>query len=48
MADPNVMERMKEFSATIVASTPEQLAEHVKAEMAKWEPVVKGANIQME
>jgi len=48
MTDPNVIERMKEFSATIVASTPEQLAEHVNAEMAKWEPVVKGANVQME
>lgn len=39
---------MKEFSATIVGSTPEELATHVKAELAKWEPVVKGANIQME
>ncbi|WEA24806.1 Bug family tripartite tricarboxylate transporter substrate binding protein [Rhizobium binxianense] len=48
LAHPAVAERMKEFSATIVGSTPEQLAAHVKAELAKWGPVVKGANIQME
>ena len=48
LKDPAVAERMKEFSATIVGSTPEELATHVKAELAKWGPVVKGANIQME
>jgi len=48
MADPGVAERMKEFSATIVASTPDELATHVKAEVAKWTPVVKDANVQMD
>lgn len=48
MADPAVAERMKEFSATIVASSPEELAEHVKAEMAKWEPVVRDANVSLD
>lgn len=48
MADPAVAARMAEFSATIVASTPEELAEHVKAEMAKWEPVVRDANVSMD
>lgn len=48
MADPGVAERMKEFSATIVASTPDELAAHVKAEIAKWTPVVKDANVQMD
>lgn len=48
MADPAVAERMAEFSATIVASTPEELAGHVKAEMAKWEPVVRDANVSMD
>lgn len=48
MADPGVAERMKEFSATIVASSPEELATHVKAEVAKWTPVVKDANVQMD
>ncbi|ABL72465.1 MULTISPECIES: Bug family tripartite tricarboxylate transporter substrate binding protein [Paracoccus] len=48
MADPAVADRMKEFSATVVASTPEELAEHVKAEMAKWEPVVRDANVSLD
>jgi len=48
LKDPAVAGRMKEFSATIVGSTPEELGAHVKAELAKWEPIVKGANIQME
>lgn len=48
LTDPAVAERMKEFSATIVGSTPEELGVHVKAELAKWKPVVDGAHIQME
>ncbi len=48
MEDPKVVEQMAGFSATIVASSPEELAEHVKAEMAKWEPVVKEANVSLD
>lgn len=48
LTDPAVADRMKEFSATIVGSTPEELGAHVKAELAKWKPVVDGAHIQME
>ncbi|SNR57757.1 tripartite tricarboxylate transporter substrate binding protein [Paracoccus sediminis] len=48
MADPAVVERMAEFSATIVASGPDELAAHVQAEMAKWEPVVKDANVSLD
>lgn len=48
MADPAVAARMKEFSAEIVASSPEALSEHVKAEIAKWTPVVEEAGITME
>ena len=48
LADPAVVERMKEFSATIVGSSPEELAAHVTAELAKWTPVVRDANVQMD
>ncbi|MCV9998480.1 tripartite tricarboxylate transporter substrate binding protein [Pararhizobium sp. YC-54] len=48
LADPTVAEKMKDFSATIVASTPEELATHVTAELAKWSPVVKDANVQLD
>ena len=48
MADPAVVARMAEFSATIVASTPEDLGAHVKAEMDKWAPVVTKANVSLD
>ena len=48
MADPAVVARMGEFSAKIMASGPEELAEHVKAEMTKWEPVVTQANVSLD
>ena len=48
MADPAVVARMGEFSASIVASSPEELAQHVKAEMTKWEPVVTQANVSLD
>lgn len=48
MADPKVAEQMAAFSATIVASTPEALAAHVAAEMAKWAPVVSNAGVSMD
>ncbi|OCO98015.1 MULTISPECIES: tripartite tricarboxylate transporter substrate binding protein [unclassified Ensifer] len=48
LKDPAVVERMKEFSAKIVGSTPEELGAHVTAELAKWTPVVRDANVQMD
>jgi tripartite-type tricarboxylate transporter receptor subunit TctC len=39
---------MKAFSAIVVGSSPEALADHVKAEIAKWTPVVKEAGVQTE
>lgn len=48
LRDPEVVERMGQFSATIVGSTPEQLSEHVKAELAKWAPIVKSSGIHLD
>jgi tripartite-type tricarboxylate transporter receptor subunit TctC len=48
LKDPTVVARMNDFSATIVGSTPEELGKHVNAELAKWGPVVKNANIKMD
>lgn len=48
MKDPNVIARMGDFSANIVGSSPEDLAAHVKAEIAKWEPVVKSTGVTLE
>lgn len=48
LADPGVAARMAEFSATVVGSTPDELKTHVAEEIAKWGPVVKDANVQMD
>jgi len=46
--DESVQARFKEFSATTVGSTPEELGAHVKAELAKWTPVIHEAGIQLD
>jgi tripartite-type tricarboxylate transporter receptor subunit TctC len=48
LADPDVAAKLKDLSATVVGSTPEQLAVHVKAELAKWTPVVKASGAQLD
>ena len=48
LADPAVAEKMKGFSATIVASTPDELGAHLRSEIAKWRKVVDEARIQLE
>jgi tripartite-type tricarboxylate transporter receptor subunit TctC len=46
--DPTVKAKLGEFSAEVVGSTPEQLAEHTKAELAKWAPIVKDSGAQID
>jgi tripartite-type tricarboxylate transporter receptor subunit TctC len=48
LADPQVQARLAEFSAIVVGSTPEELATHVKAELAKWAPIVKASGAQLD
>ncbi len=48
LADPGVAARMADFSAKIVGSSPDELKTHVAQEIAKWGPVVKDANVQMD
>jgi tripartite-type tricarboxylate transporter receptor subunit TctC len=47
MEDPQVKAKLADLSAVPVGSTPAQLSDHVKSELAKWGPVVKasGASI---
>lgn len=45
---PDVRDRLAADSAEIVAGTPEQFAEFLKAEMVKWANVVKAAGIEAE
>jgi tripartite-type tricarboxylate transporter receptor subunit TctC len=48
LADPEVTARLKDLSITSVGSTPEELAAHVQAELAKWGPIVKASGAQID
>ena len=43
LARPDVKERLAADGAEPVANTPEQFAAHIKAEIARWAPVVKAS-----
>jgi tripartite-type tricarboxylate transporter receptor subunit TctC len=45
---PDVKERLAAEGSTVVASTPEALREHLRRDIAKWQKVVKAANIRLE
>jgi tripartite-type tricarboxylate transporter receptor subunit TctC len=51
LADPTVQKRLVELGQDIPPSeqqTPEALAAHHKAEIEKWWPIIKAANIKGE
>lgn len=48
LADPAVQARLADFSASVVGSTPAELEAHVKAEVAKWAPIVKASGAQLD
>jgi tripartite-type tricarboxylate transporter receptor subunit TctC len=45
---PDVRERFAREGSMIVASTPQQLTAHIKSEVAKWQKLVKAANIKLD
>jgi tripartite-type tricarboxylate transporter receptor subunit TctC len=47
LAEPAIKARLDKLGVIIVGSTPEALGAHLKAEMAKWGPVIKAANIKV-
>ena len=48
LADPSVSARLTDLSATVVGSTPEELAAHVTSELAKWAPVVRDSGASLD
>ena len=45
---PDVKERLAAEGSTVVASTPEQLRQHLQSDISKWRQVVKAANIRLD
>jgi len=45
LADPVTKERLEQLGVVVVGSSPRELAAYLKAEMEKWGPVIKAANI---
>ncbi len=48
LADPQVAAKLKDLSATIAGTTPDELAKHVQAELIKWAPIVKASGAQLD
>lgn len=48
VADPGTRQKLVDLNAEVVGSTPDQLAEHVKRELAKWTPVVKSSGAKID
>jgi tripartite-type tricarboxylate transporter receptor subunit TctC len=48
LAEPAIQKRMQDLGSTHVGSTPEDLARHLQAEIAKWGPVIRDANIRLD
>lgn len=47
LKEPAIRERLDKLGVVIVGSTSAELAAHLKAEMERWEPVIKRANIKV-
>jgi tripartite-type tricarboxylate transporter receptor subunit TctC len=45
---PPAKERLEQLGADVVGSTPQALAQHIKAEMDKWGPVIRDAGIRID
>jgi tripartite-type tricarboxylate transporter receptor subunit TctC len=48
LASPDLNERLRGLGTTPVGSTPEELATHVRTEVARWTQVVKTAGVKPE
>jgi tripartite-type tricarboxylate transporter receptor subunit TctC len=48
LGHPMVKERLEQFGATLVGSTPQELAAFLQAEMDKWGPVIHEAKIKVD
>jgi tripartite-type tricarboxylate transporter receptor subunit TctC len=45
---PEVKERFRSLGVEVIGSGPEQFAQHLKSEIAKWGAVVRDAKIKVD
>jgi tripartite-type tricarboxylate transporter receptor subunit TctC len=48
LRDPEIVEKMAQQGAEIVGSTPAQLEEHVRRELARWSAAARQANVKAD
>ncbi len=48
VADPEAQAKLQGFGATVVGSSPAELATHVRNELAKWAPIVAASGAQID
>jgi tripartite-type tricarboxylate transporter receptor subunit TctC len=48
LQSPDVKDRFAAEGSSVVGSTPEQLRDYLKRDIAKWQKVVKAANIRLD
>jgi tripartite-type tricarboxylate transporter receptor subunit TctC len=48
LAEPGINKKIQELGSTAIGSTPEELSRYLKAEMAKWGPVIRDAKITID
>jgi tripartite-type tricarboxylate transporter receptor subunit TctC len=47
LKDPAVAVRLEQLGMVIVGSTPEEMGAYLKADIAKWGPVIRAAGIKV-
>ncbi len=45
---PEVRPKLEDRGYTVIAGTPEQFADNIRSEIAKWAKVIKVAGIKLE
>jgi tripartite-type tricarboxylate transporter receptor subunit TctC len=48
LAEPEMQKRMQDLGSIPIGSTPEELAQYLQTEMAKWGPFIRDANIRLD
>ena len=48
VADPVMRQKVIDAGAELLQSSPQEMAEHMRKEAAKWAEVIRTANIQLD